>query len=50
MAEPLFLRFAADHLTRDPVPYLEQAGFTVDQVTRGGRGGVCFRILAPRPA
>ncbi|MFC7446895.1 hypothetical protein [Rhodococcus daqingensis] len=29
-------RFGADHLTRDPVPYLESAGFTVDEVHRSG--------------
>lgn len=48
-AEPLTLRFGADHLTRDPVPYLESAGFTVDEVHRGGRGGIVFRVLAHKP-
>lgn len=47
--EPLSVRFGADHLTRDPVPYLESAGFTIDEVQRGGPGGVAFRILAHKP-
>ncbi|WP_125610293.1 class I SAM-dependent methyltransferase [Specibacter cremeus] len=44
--EPLSIRFGADHLTRDPVPYLTGAGFRVTEVHRGGPGGVIFRILA----
>lgn len=44
--EPLSIRFGADHLTRDPVPYLVRAGFVVDEVQRGGRGGIVFRVLA----
>ncbi|MGI8700062.1 MAG: hypothetical protein ACR2JU_02460 [Nocardioidaceae bacterium] len=47
--EPLSVRFGADHLTRDPVPYLESAGFTIDEVQRGGPSGVAFRILAHKP-
>jgi ubiquinone/menaquinone biosynthesis C-methylase UbiE len=44
--EPLTLKFEADHLVRDPVPYLEAAGFVVDSVDRTGLGGTCFRVLA----
>jgi len=47
-AEPLSILLAADHLTRDPVPYLERAGFTVSEVHRGGLGGMVFRVLARR--
>ncbi|TQF65742.1 methyltransferase domain-containing protein [Rhodococcus spelaei] len=47
--EPLSIRFGADHLTRDPVPYLEDAGFVVDEVSRSGKGGIVFRVLAHRP-
>ncbi|AII11161.1 class I SAM-dependent methyltransferase [Rhodococcus opacus] len=47
--EPLFVRFGADHLTRDPRPYLEEAGFVIDTVHRSGRGGIGFRILAHKP-
>ena len=44
--EPWSVRFGADHLTRNPVPYLTAAGFTVSEVIRGGPGGIVFRILA----
>lgn len=47
--EPMSLRFGADHLTRQPVPYLEAAGFTVDEVHRRGPGGTTFRVLAHEP-
>jgi ubiquinone/menaquinone biosynthesis C-methylase UbiE len=47
--EPLAIRFAADHLTRDPVGYLVDAGFTVDEVHRSGVGGTGFRVLAHKP-
>lgn len=49
-AEPVSVRFGADHLTRDPVVYLNQAGFTIDEVHRSGRGGICYRIVARKPA
>lgn len=49
-AEPLSVRFQADHLMRDPVPYLQAAGFTIDEVHRGGRGGIVFRVLARKPS
>lgn len=45
-AEPLSVRFQADHLMRDPVPYLQVAGFTIDETHRSGRGGIVFRVLA----
>lgn len=44
--EPLIIRFSAEHITRDPVPYLTGAGFTITEVQRGGPGGIVFRILA----
>jgi ubiquinone/menaquinone biosynthesis C-methylase UbiE len=44
--EPLCIRVSADHITRDPVPYLTSAGFTITEVQRGGPGGIVFRILA----
>ncbi|WP_420752686.1 class I SAM-dependent methyltransferase [Rhodococcus sp. O3] len=50
MVEPLTVRFGADHLTRDPVPYLEDAGFVVDEVHRVGAMGVGFRVVAHKPA
>ncbi|MCJ0902211.1 class I SAM-dependent methyltransferase [Rhodococcus sp. ARC_M6] len=49
IVEPLFVRFGADHLTRDPVGYLEDEGFLIDEVRRSGRGGVVFRVVARKP-
>lgn len=46
--EPLVIRVSAENITRDPVPYLTGAGFTVTEVHRGGPGGVVFRILAEK--
>lgn len=48
--DPLSVRFGADHLLRDPLPYLEQAGFTIVESYRSGRGGVTFRVLARKPS
>ncbi len=48
--EPLSVRFGADHLLRDPLQYLERAGFEIVESSRGGRGGVTFRVLANKPA
>ncbi|MCW2655368.1 MAG: hypothetical protein QOE41_4154 [Mycobacterium sp.] len=48
-AEPLSVLFQADHLMRNPVPYLKVAGFTIDDVHRGGRGGIVFCVLAHKP-
>ena len=47
--EPLSVRFGADHLTREPVGYLENAGFLIDEVQRSGRGGIVFRVVARKP-
>jgi ubiquinone/menaquinone biosynthesis C-methylase UbiE len=44
--EPLIIRVSAEHITRDPVPYLTGAGFTITEVQRGGPGGIVFRIVA----
>jgi ubiquinone/menaquinone biosynthesis C-methylase UbiE len=49
LVEPLAVRLAADHLTRDPRPLLEDAGFTLEYVARA-KAGVSFRIVATRPA
>ncbi|WP_147944141.1 class I SAM-dependent methyltransferase [Microbispora sp. CSR-4] len=48
LLEPLSVRFQADYLTRDPRPYLQQAGFRIELVTRATRG-ISFRVLAVRP-
>ena len=47
--DPLAVRFSADHLTRDPVPYAARAGFQIDQVERS-RAGIVFRVGAHKPA
>jgi ubiquinone/menaquinone biosynthesis C-methylase UbiE len=47
--DPLFVRFQADHITRDPVPYVEAAGFRVDEVQRS-RAGIVFRVATTKPA
>lgn len=48
LLEPLFLRFEHDHLTRDPLDHLEQAGFEIDQVTRL-KWGIVERAIARKP-
>ena len=40
---------AADHLTREPVGYLTNAGFDIDYANRTGRGGVVFRYWPASP-
>ncbi|HEU5156067.1 MAG TPA: class I SAM-dependent methyltransferase [Streptosporangiaceae bacterium] len=48
MLEPLTVRTGADHLTRDPRPLLERAGFTIESVARA-KLGISFRVVATRP-
>jgi ubiquinone/menaquinone biosynthesis C-methylase UbiE len=47
--EPLTVRFVADHLTRDPVAYVQEAGFRIDDVQRS-RAGIVFRVAATKAA
>jgi ubiquinone/menaquinone biosynthesis C-methylase UbiE len=47
LVEPLTVRLGADHLTRDPRPLLEQAGFDIEAVARA-KAGISFRVLATR--
>jgi ubiquinone/menaquinone biosynthesis C-methylase UbiE len=47
--EPLSVRFAADHLTRDPLDYLEAEGFEVERVERS-KWGIVERLLALKRA
>ncbi|WP_017975413.1 class I SAM-dependent methyltransferase [Actinopolyspora halophila] len=47
LAEHGTIRFLADHLTRDPVPLLERAGFRITSVSRT-KAGVAFHVLAER--
>jgi ubiquinone/menaquinone biosynthesis C-methylase UbiE len=45
LLEPLFLRFEHDHLTRDPLDHLEQAGFEIATVARL-KWGIVERLVA----
>jgi ubiquinone/menaquinone biosynthesis C-methylase UbiE len=49
LVEPLTIRFEADHLTRDPLDYLTEEGFAVEQVERLRLGWV-ERVIARKPA
>ena len=46
LLDPVAVRFAADHLLRDPVPYLVAAGFVVDSADRAGLGKIVHRVVA----
>ena len=48
VAERLTMRFGADHLTRDPVPYLTEAGLGAGEVSRS-KAGIVFRVVATKP-
>lgn len=48
MIEPLSVRFAADHLTREPLEYLAAAGFEVTEMERS-KWGIVERVLARKP-
>jgi ubiquinone/menaquinone biosynthesis C-methylase UbiE len=49
LLEPLAVRFAADHLTREPLDYLAAEGFTVEQHERW-KWGIVARLRARAPA
>ena len=46
--DPLSVRFAADHLVRDPLDYLGSLGFEIDSVQRLKRG-IVERVVARKP-
>jgi len=48
LIEPLSIRFAADHLTREPLEYLGAAGFEVEELERS-KWGIVERVLAVKP-
>jgi ubiquinone/menaquinone biosynthesis C-methylase UbiE len=48
MLEPLFVRFMADHLTREPLDYLPGVGFEIDEVQRS-KWGIVERLRAHKP-
>jgi ubiquinone/menaquinone biosynthesis C-methylase UbiE len=45
LLEPLFVRFMADHLLRDPLDYLPGVGFEIDEVRRS-KWGIVERLRA----
>jgi ubiquinone/menaquinone biosynthesis C-methylase UbiE len=47
--EPLSVRFQADHLTREPLDYLEAEGFEVERLERS-KWGIVERVLARKSA
>jgi ubiquinone/menaquinone biosynthesis C-methylase UbiE len=48
LLEPLFVRFQADHLTREPLDYLADVGFQLETVTRS-KWGIVERFVARKP-
>lgn len=48
LLEPLSLRFEADHLLREPLDYLPEVGFEIDDVQRS-KWGIVERLRAHRP-
>lgn len=48
LLEPLSVRFAADHLTREPLEYLQPEGFEIERVERS-KWGIVERLTARKP-
>jgi ubiquinone/menaquinone biosynthesis C-methylase UbiE len=49
LLDPIFVRFEADHLLREPLDYLPGVGFDVDEVVRS-KWGIVERLRAHKPA
>jgi ubiquinone/menaquinone biosynthesis C-methylase UbiE len=49
LLEPLTLRFEADHLLREPLDYLPDTGFEIDEVRRS-KWGIVERLRAHKPS
>lgn len=47
--EPLAVRFEADHLLREPLDYLPEVGFEIDEVKRS-KWGIVERLRAHKPS
>lgn len=45
LLEPLAVRIAADHLTREPLDYLAAEGFEIEQLERS-KWGIVQRVVA----
>jgi ubiquinone/menaquinone biosynthesis C-methylase UbiE len=48
LLDPLAVRFEADHLVREPLDYLADAGFAIESAERS-RLGIVERVLARKP-
>jgi ubiquinone/menaquinone biosynthesis C-methylase UbiE len=48
LLDPLAVRFEADHLVREPLDYLADAGFAIESVERS-QLGIVERVLARKP-
>ena len=48
LLEPLAVRFEADHLLREPLDYLPDVGFAIDEVQRS-KWGIVERLRAHKP-
>jgi ubiquinone/menaquinone biosynthesis C-methylase UbiE len=48
MLDPLAIRFEGDHLTREPLDYLEAEGFEVEELERS-KWGIVERVVARKP-
>jgi ubiquinone/menaquinone biosynthesis C-methylase UbiE len=49
LLDPISVRFQADHLTREPLEYLEAEGFDVERLERS-KWGIVERVLARKTA
>jgi hypothetical protein len=49
LLDPQAVRFAADHLTREPLDYLGAEGFAIERVERS-KWGIVERVAARKPA
>jgi ubiquinone/menaquinone biosynthesis C-methylase UbiE len=49
LLDPLAVRFAGDHLTREPLDYLRAEGFEIERVERS-KWGIVERVVACKPA
>jgi ubiquinone/menaquinone biosynthesis C-methylase UbiE len=47
--DPLTVRFAADHVVREPLEYLRPAGFEIEHLERS-KMGIVERVVARKPA
>jgi ubiquinone/menaquinone biosynthesis C-methylase UbiE len=48
LLDPLSVRFAADHLTREPLDYVEDEGFEIERLERS-KWGIVERLAARKP-